>query len=86
MRDIIGDAVVDLVSDAGENGDGTSGDGPHQRFGVEGGEIGAGTTAAHDGDDVEMAAAEGAQRGPNRSRRTSTLHAGVDNRDAEREA
>ena len=84
--DLVGNAAIDLVPDACENGDGTTCYGPRQRLSVEGCEVGAGPATANQGDGVDVATAEGPQRCSDRGGRTSTLYTSIDNRDAERKA
>ena len=54
VRDLVGDAAVDLVADAGEHRYPHRRDRPRHELGVEGGEVGARTTAAGEHDDVDV--------------------------------
>ena len=57
VGDLVGDAAVDLVAEAGEHRHRRGGDGPGDRLGVERGQLVAGAAATDDDDDVEAAPA-----------------------------
>ena len=86
VRDLVGDAAVDLVADARDHRDRHRRDRPSNELGVERREIGAGTAAAGDDHDVDVEAGQLAERPLDPAGRRGSLHPDVDHADLPREA
>ena len=73
-RDDVGHGLVSRVPDAGEDRLGGRGDGAGHDLGLEGGQVRSRSAAAHQGDDVAVAAAQEAQGPGDGRRRVRPLH------------
>ena len=86
VRDLVGNAAVDLVSDPGQHRHRHLRDGAGHDLAVERGEVAARPAAANEDDGVEVELSEPPQRKGDTSRRGATLDPDVDVGDPERMA